>query len=162
VIEIKLEQDARHGDLILHIKWKAKSRRLLPWDEPEQAEKAAPMQRLIKQPEANRTRAQTASQQTGRSTPASRRPSRDVFEKSTNGGGGGGGEVHGGPAVGLLAREWVLSGEVKSTGPRDRILKGRRAESNRQCSDEAGQERAGDRWRFRHSRRLRKSTSAVW
>ena len=110
-IEIKLEQDAGTGDLILHMKVEGEEPQAA--DEPEQAEKPASDAKADKQPEAKQDKSADSKPAKQDEAPAPvGGPSRD------------GTKVHAGPAVRLLAREMGVDlAEVKSTGPRDRILK---------------------------------------
>tara|TARA_R110000822_G_scaffold8704_13_gene34237 strand:- start:144 stop:1823 length:1680 start_codon:yes stop_codon:yes gene_type:complete len=110
-IEIKLEQDAGTGDLILHMKVEGEEQQAA--DEPEQEEKPASDAKADKQPEAKQDKSADSKPAKQDEAPAPvGGPSRD------------GTKVHAGPAVRLLAREMGVDlAEVKSTGPRDRILK---------------------------------------
>ncbi|WP_339648961.1 dihydrolipoyllysine-residue acetyltransferase [Halopseudomonas pelagia] len=106
-VEIKLEQDAGTGDLILHMKVEGEA----------QEESAKPESTDTSNEEAE---TKTASKPAEKSDAAEQKaapapvggPSRD------------GTKVHAGPAVRLLAREMGVDlAEVKASGPRDRILK---------------------------------------
>ncbi|WOD12196.1 dihydrolipoyllysine-residue acetyltransferase [Pseudomonas sp. NyZ704] len=110
-VEIKLEQDAGTGDLILHMKVEGEEQQAAA--EPAQEDKPASEAKADKQPEAKQDKSADSkpAQQDEAPAPVGG-PSRD------------GAKVHAGPAVRLLAREMGVDlAEVKSTGPRDRILK---------------------------------------
>jgi pyruvate dehydrogenase E2 component (dihydrolipoamide acetyltransferase) len=116
-VEIKLEQDAGTGDLILHMKVAAKAQEHS--EKADSDEKSAPADPSVKKAEAKEgesasnkpaEKADTAEQ--GDAPAPVGGPSRD------------GTKVHAGPAVRLLAREMGVDlAEVKPSGPRDRILK---------------------------------------
>ncbi|PCD00756.1 dihydrolipoyllysine-residue acetyltransferase [Halopseudomonas pelagia] len=110
-VEIKLEQDAGTGDLILHMKVEGEEQQAAA--EPAQDDKPASEAKADKQPEATQDKSADSkpAQQDEAPAPVGG-PSRE------------GTKVHAGPAVRLLAREMGVDlAEVKSTGPRDRILK---------------------------------------
>lgn len=108
-IEIKLEQDAGTGDLILHMKVEGEDSAA----EPAQEEKPASDTTADQQPEAKQDKSTDSKPAEQDEAPAPvGGPSRD------------GTKVHAGPAVRLLAREMGVDlADVKSSGPRDRILK---------------------------------------
>ncbi|MBQ0742482.1 MAG: dihydrolipoyllysine-residue acetyltransferase [Pseudomonas sp.] len=108
-VEIKLEQDAGTGDLILHMKVEGEE----PAAEPAQDQKPASDTKADQQPE-------TKQDESADSKPAEQ----DEAPAPVGGPSRDGTKVHAGPAVRLLAREMGVDlAEVKSTGPRDRILK---------------------------------------
>ena len=108
-VEIKLEQDAGTGDLILHMKVEGEE----PAAEPAQDQKPASDTKVDQQPE-------TKQDESADSKPAEQ----DEAPAPVGGPSRDGTKVHAGPAVRLLAREMGVDlAEVKSTGPRDRILK---------------------------------------
>lgn len=116
-IEIKLDQDAGTGDLILHMQVKGEAQDESA--EPENAETSSSAQPSGNESEAqedkrsNSQPAQKADEVKPAKVPAPvGGPSRD------------GVKVHAGPAVRLLARELGVDlAEVTSSGPRERILK---------------------------------------
>ncbi|KAA0694898.1 dihydrolipoyllysine-residue acetyltransferase [Halopseudomonas laoshanensis] len=110
-VEIKLEQDAGTGDLILHMKVEGEEEQAAA--EPAQDDKPASEAKADKQPEAKQDKSADSKPAEQDEAPAPvGGPSRD------------GTKVHAGPAVRLLAREMGVDlAEVKSSGPRDRILK---------------------------------------
>jgi pyruvate dehydrogenase E2 component (dihydrolipoamide acetyltransferase) len=110
-VEIKLEQDAGTGDLILHMKVEGEEEQAAA--EPAQDDKPASEAKADQQPETKQDKSADSKPAEQDEAPAPvGGPSRD------------GTKVHAGPAVRLLAREMGVDlAEVKSTGPRDRILK---------------------------------------
>jgi pyruvate dehydrogenase E2 component (dihydrolipoamide acetyltransferase) len=105
-VEIKLEQDAGTGDLILHMKVSGEAQ--------EQSEKTGSDEKSASaDPSGKKAEAKEGESAKQANAPAPvGGPSRD------------GAKVHAGPAVRLLAREMGVDlAEVKPSGPRDRILK---------------------------------------
>ncbi|MGY8812285.1 MAG: dihydrolipoyllysine-residue acetyltransferase [Pseudomonadales bacterium] len=105
-IEVKLEQDVKTGDLIMHMQVQGETDDA----EPEAAEETA---KNDSEPDKEEKAEPTESQAPAAETPPPvGGPSRE------------GAKVHAGPAVRMLAREFGIDlVDVKSTGPRDRILK---------------------------------------
>lgn len=116
-VEIKLEQDAGTGDLILHMKVEGDTEE--DSAEPEKGDKSAPAEKSAKAPAAeedNRSDSQPA-EKAGDAEPAN-------APAPAGGPGREGSKVHAGPAVRLLARELGVDlTEVKASGPRERIVK---------------------------------------
>ena len=105
-IEVKLEQDVKTGDLIMHMQVQGEADDA----EPEAAAEAAsssPEPTSEDKPKPAQSKTQEAD-----TPPPVGGPSRE------------GAKVHAGPAVRLLAREFGIElADVKPSGPRDRILK---------------------------------------
>ena len=105
-IEVKLEQDVKTGDLIMHMQVQGEADDA----EPEAAAEAAsssPEPTSEDKPKPAQSKTQDAD-----TPPPVGGPSRE------------GAKVHAGPAVRLLAREFGIElADVKPSGPRDRILK---------------------------------------
>jgi len=105
-IEVKLEQDVKTGDLIMHMQVQGEADDA----EPEAAAEAAsssPEPTGEDKPKPAQSKTQDAD-----TPPPVGGPSRE------------GAKVHAGPAVRLLAREFGIElADVKPSGPRDRILK---------------------------------------
>tara|TARA_R110002012_G_scaffold24917_1_gene82734 strand:+ start:4221 stop:5867 length:1647 start_codon:yes stop_codon:yes gene_type:complete len=105
-IEVKLEQDVKTGDLIMHMQVQGEADDA----EPEAAAEAAsssPEPTGEDKPKPAQSKTQEAD-----TPPPVGGPSRE------------GAKVHAGPAVRLLAREFGIElADVKPSGPRDRILK---------------------------------------
>lgn len=116
-VEIKLEQDAGTGDLILHMKVEGDTEE--DSAEPEKGDKSAPSEKSAKAPAAEEDKRSD-------SQPAEKAGDAEPANAPTPAGGPGreGSKVHAGPAVRLLARELGVDlTEVKASGPRERIVK---------------------------------------
>ncbi|RGP56224.1 dihydrolipoyllysine-residue acetyltransferase [Pseudomonas abyssi] len=104
-IDIKLEQDVKTGDVIMHMQVKGGDSSAKQDAQPQAAPSAEAKS------EAPAATSSKASEEPA-SPPPVGGPSRE------------GAEVHAGPAVRMLAREFGIDlTDVKPTGPRDRILK---------------------------------------
>jgi pyruvate dehydrogenase E2 component (dihydrolipoamide acetyltransferase) len=116
-IEIKLEQDAGTGDLILHMKVEGDAQEAS--NKPESGEKSSSADTSAKQGEAK-------GGDSAKSKPAAKADDTAITAAPSPVGGPSrdGSKVHAGPAVRMLAREMGVDlAEVKSSGPRERILK---------------------------------------
>ncbi|MFO7704828.1 MAG: dihydrolipoyllysine-residue acetyltransferase [Halopseudomonas sp.] len=116
-VEIKLEQDAGTGDLILHMKVEGDTEE--DSAEPEKGGKSAPAEKSAKAPAAEEDKRSD-------SQPAEKADEAEPANAPAPAGGPGreGSKVHAGPAVRLLARELGVDlTEVKASGPRERIVK---------------------------------------
>ncbi|MAS65834.1 MAG: dihydrolipoamide acetyltransferase, partial [Pseudomonadales bacterium] len=103
-IDIKLEQDVKTGDVIMHMQVKGDDDAAKQEDQPQAAKSEAAKR------EAPAASSKASEEQP--SAPPVGGPSRE------------GAKVHAGPAVRMLAREFGIDlTEVKPTGPRERILK---------------------------------------
>ncbi|MEH6538942.1 dihydrolipoyllysine-residue acetyltransferase [Halopseudomonas sp.] len=103
-IDIKLEQDVKTGDVIMHMQVKGDDNAAKQEDQPQAAKNEAAKR------EAPAASSKASEEQP--SAPPVGGPSRE------------GAKVHAGPAVRMLAREFGIDlTEVKPTGPRERILK---------------------------------------
>ncbi|MEH6492199.1 dihydrolipoyllysine-residue acetyltransferase [Halopseudomonas sp.] len=108
-IEVKLEQDVKTGDLIMHMQVQGDSSG--DTSEPSKAEAEAPSDETPAKDEAPAKSTQSKEPEAA-SPPPVGGPSRE------------GAKVHAGPAVRMLAREFGIDlVDVKPSGPRERILK---------------------------------------
>lgn len=108
-IEVKLEQDVKTGDLIMHMQVQGEA------DDADDAEPEAAAEAASSSPEPtseDKPKPAQSKTQDADTPPPVGGPSRE------------GAKVHAGPAVRLLAREFGIElADVKPSGPRDRILK---------------------------------------
>jgi pyruvate dehydrogenase E2 component (dihydrolipoamide acetyltransferase) len=116
-IEIELEQDAGTGDLILHMKVEGDAQEKS--NKPESGKKSSSADTSAKQGEAK-------GGDSAESKPAEKADdtAKTAAPSPVGGPSRDGRKVHAGPAVRMLAREMGVDlAEVKSSGPRERILK---------------------------------------
>ncbi len=110
-IEVKLEQDVKTGDLIMHMQVQGEADDAEPAGGKESA-KESPDNAKAEEPQQAASAASESKTPDVETPPPVGGPSRE------------GAKVHAGPAVRMLAREFGIDlVDVKPTGPRERILK---------------------------------------